>query len=129
MEDVELLMKNQHPKMGCGIDTINNKVVKHCHKELSEPMTMVINKSIMEHRVPTLYKKAKIVPLFKKGAANDCGNYRPVSLLPALSKILEKAVYNQLMQHLYRTNLLCPCLLYTSPSPRDLSTSRMPSSA
>ena len=49
-EDVELLMKNQQPKMSCGIDTINNKVVKHCHKELAEPMTMVINKSIMEHK-------------------------------------------------------------------------------
>ena len=52
-------------------------------------------------------KKARIVPLYKKGPANICGNYRPVSLLPSLSKILEKAICKQLMQHLYRADLLC----------------------
>ena len=95
-EEVEEIMKGQQPKMSCGIVTINNKVVKHCHKELSEPMTLVINKSIQEHFVPSTYKKAKIVPLFKKGAHNICGNYRTVSLLPSLSKILEKAICKKL---------------------------------
>ena len=47
-EEVGEIMKKQQPKMSCGIDTINNKIVKTCHKELMKPMTLVINKSIRE---------------------------------------------------------------------------------
>ena len=107
-EEVGEIMKKQQPKMSCGIDTINNKIVKTCHKELMKPMTLVINKSIKECYVPQTYKKAKIVPLYKKGAANECGNYRPVSLLSALSKILEKAICRQLMIYLSVQKVLCP---------------------
>ena len=70
-------------------------------------MTHIINKSIKEGKVPLLYKQARIIPLYKKGAANTCGNYRPVSLLSALSKILEKAVCGQLIRYLDDYNLLC----------------------
>ena len=108
VEEVSNIMKNQQRKMSTGIDSINNKIVKVCHEQLSYPMTLVINKSIEEQIVPTAYKKAKIVPLFKKGAANECGNYRPVSLLSALSKILEKAVCKQLMVQLGNNNAICP---------------------
>ena len=58
-------------------------------------MMMIINKSIESSMVPKLCKKARIIPLYKKGKADECGNYRPLSLLPALSKILEKASYMQ----------------------------------
>ena len=108
IEEVSNIMKNQQPKMSTGIDSINNKIVKVCHEQLSYPMTLVINKSIEEQIVPTAYKKAKIVPLFKKGAANECGNYRPVSLLSALSKILEKAICKQFMIQLGNNNSICP---------------------
>ena len=106
-ESVSNIMKGQQPKLSCGIDTINNKVVKTCSEELAKPMTIVINKSIRESKVPSLHKKARIIPLYKKGAANECGNYRPVSLLSALSKILEKAVCSQLMDFLSTSSILC----------------------
>jgi len=75
-EEVMNIMKHQQPKLSCGVDTINNKIVKQCHKELTEPMTIVINKSIQESRVAPAFKIARIIPLYKKGAANECGNYR-----------------------------------------------------
>ena len=135
-------MKNQQPKLSCGVDTINNRMVKSCCKELTKPMSMIIDLSISEATVPQKFKIARIIPLFKKGAANECGNYQPVSLLSALSKILEKAVCKQLMSYLESDRSLCnlvrvapdcnrsycedsfsgysgSCLLYTSPSPRD----------
>ena len=55
-------------------------------------MTMLINKSIEEGKVPLILKKEIIIPLYKKGPSNICGNYKPVSLLPSLSKNLEKAI-------------------------------------
>ena len=90
-EEVDCIMKNQQPKLSSGIDTINNKIVKMCHKELATPMSVIINKSMSQGKVPTHYKKALIKPLYKKGPSNICGNYRPVSLLPSLSKIMRYA--------------------------------------
>ena len=107
-EDVASIMKKQQPKLSTGVDQINNKIVKHCHIELAKPMTHIINLSIKQGKVPLLYKIARIIPLYKKGAANECGNYRPVSLLSALSKILEKAICRQIMTYFSVEKLLCP---------------------
>lgn len=45
-KDIESIIKNQKPKLSCGIDGINNRIVKECHKEFALPMTIIINKSI-----------------------------------------------------------------------------------
>ena len=99
-EYVGKIMSKQQPKLSCGLDTISNKVVKICSKELAVPMAIIIGHSIEEGYVPTKFKLARIIPLYKKGSADEFGNYRPVSLLSALSKILEKDVCKQLMQYL-----------------------------
>ena len=100
-------MKKQQPKLLTGVDDqINNKIVKHCQIELAKPMTYIINLSIKQGKVPLIYKIARIIPLYKKGAANKCDNYRPVSLLSALSKILKKAICCQLMSYLSVEKLL-----------------------
>ena len=59
-------MAGQKPKQSCCIDTINNKVVKLCNEELSKPMMIIINKSIVNSQVPDLFKLARIIPLYKK---------------------------------------------------------------
>ena len=106
-EEVMSIMKKQQPKLSSGIDTINNKIVKKCHRELAVPMTKIINLSMTTGKVPAHFKKALIKPLYKKGAANQRGNYRPVSLLPSLSKILEKAVCQQLNAYMEKNQTLC----------------------
>ena len=105
-EEVVKIMKNQKPKLSFGLDTINNKLVKIYHEELSEPMTTTINKSMESNYVPSLFKIARIIPLYKKNSANEFGNYRPVSLLSALSKILEKVVCQQMMKFFRDNDLL-----------------------
>ena len=50
-------------------------------------------------------KIAKVVPIFKSGDKKDPSNYRPISVLPALSKIFEKLVYNQLFDHFIDNNI------------------------
>ena len=105
---VEKLMKSQWPKLSCGLDSINNKVVKICVTELAKPMTHIINLSIQTGCMPRAFKVARIIPLYKKNAPDECGNYRPVTLLSALSKFLEKVICSQMMAYFHRTDLLCP---------------------
>ena len=62
--------------------------------------------SLQSGIVPSAWKKAKVVPLFKSGDKNNTDNYRPISVLPTLSKLLEKAVHNQLSQYLEGNDLL-----------------------
>ncbi len=69
-------------------------------------LTCIINTSIVTGVFPTSWKHALVVPLFKSGDSNDMNNYRPISLLPIVSKILEKIVAWQLMQFLEFDNLL-----------------------
>ena len=64
--EVEKIIRNQKPKLSCGIDTINNKIVKLCCRELAKPMTMIINKSIDEGKVAAAFKVARIIPLYKR---------------------------------------------------------------
>ena len=52
-------------------------------------------------------KLAKVIPVFKKGDQNNCNNYRPISVLPIFSKIVERIVYNRLYSFLSQNNILC----------------------
>lgn len=61
---------------------------------IADCVTHVINLSIETGAVPSEWKQAKIVPLFKSGNKDELDNYRPISILPILSKILEKAVFH-----------------------------------
>ena len=55
--------------------------------------------------VPSVWKQAKIIPIFKSGYREKAENYRPISVLPVLSKLLEKAVHDQLLRFLESNNL------------------------
>ena len=60
----------------------------------------------MSETVPSSFKEAKVIPLFKKGSTLDPGNYRPVSILNVMSKLLERAVHTQLTEYLNKRGLL-----------------------
>ena len=71
-------------------------------------MTTLINASLIYGRVPSEWKLACVNPLFKNGTANDMDNYRPISVLPTISKVLERVVYTQLYDFLAKEKLLSP---------------------
>ena len=89
-----------------GIDKISPIFLKDGANEIKGAITFIINLSIDTNSVPDEMKFAKVKPLFKKGSRLDAGNYRPVSILPIVSKILERAVYNQIVGYLDKNNLL-----------------------
>ena len=68
-------------------------------------ITHIINLSIETETVPDELKSAIVKPLFKKGSRLEVGNYRPVSLLCIISKVLERAIYVQLYDYLKSNQL------------------------
>ena len=73
---------------------------------IEKPVTFIINLSLQTGIVPTEWKVAKVLPLFKPGSTPEIDNYTPISILPILSKISEKKVHKQLVSHLESQNLL-----------------------
>ena len=65
-----------------------------------KPITALFNKSISTGVFPTILKIAKVVPIFKKGDIEEINNYRPIALLPTMSKIWEKLLNTQLQEKL-----------------------------
>ena len=70
------------------------------------PLTSIVNQSILDGEFPSQWKQAAVTPVLKKGSADQLNNFRPVSCLPAASKVLEIVVYNQLSEYLEANNLL-----------------------
>ena len=88
-----------------GLDGISSRFLKDGADAIVNPVLHVINLSITSEVVPIEFKKARVKPLFKKGSRLNVGNFRPVSILPVLSKVLERAVNSQLNDFLHRRNL------------------------
>ena len=83
-----------------GADNINNILLKKLKHSIALPLSNLINNSISSANVPNALKVAKVVPVFKNGKINELGNYRPISILPAISKIYEKVIYKRLYNFL-----------------------------
>ena len=89
-------------KKASGHDERSIKMLKICSPVLAEPLTDLINCSLDEYTFPDNMKIAQVVPIHKKNSLMDKSNYRPVSLLPVMSKVFERAIYVQLMDHFER---------------------------
>ena len=74
-------------------------MIKLCHKELTPALTKIINNSMSQCVFPSDLKKAEVIPLYKKKDHLLKENYRPVSILPTLSKIFEHQLSIQLQNH------------------------------
>ena len=105
-EDIRTLLSTLDINKSPGPDGIHSRVLKELHNELAEPLQIIFNKLMKEGRIPDVWKKAHVVPLFKKGKRSDPSNYRPVSLTSLVCKIMEKIVKKALIAHLEKNNLL-----------------------
>jgi hypothetical protein len=92
--DVEWILKDlMVNKSSFSHDNMSNKQIRFIAKQISFPLSHLINVSMEHNYIPNEWKLAKIVPLFKSGNNQHVTNYRPISLLPTLSKVLEKVVH------------------------------------
>ena len=106
--EIQMLINKSKSKT-CSLDKVPTKVYKMFPEELALPISYIVNHSLESATVPQCFKEALVTPVIKGfdlDPTQPC-NYRPISNLPFLSKILEKAVYLRLEDHL-TTNKLLP---------------------
>jgi len=82
------------------LNGVSLKLIKFVKYEVSVPLSHIFNISINTGIFPMALKCTRTVPVYKSGSRNLCDNYRPISLVPTLSKILEKIVATKLSNHL-----------------------------
>ena len=94
------------PSKATGLDGLSAKFLKLGSSVIATPVAKILNLSIATGICPDNFKKAKITPCFKKGDKSDMSNYRPISVLPLLSKLIEKHVAENLKSYLNKYDLL-----------------------
>ena len=109
LQEVSNIIHSLKPKNSSGYDDISNKLLKKLHPVILKPFTEVINRSLEEGIFPNDMKRSDTIPLHKRKEKFLTTNYRPISLLLTLSKILEKVVYKRTVKFLDKN-----CFIYNS---------------
>ena len=104
MEELKTLSKEKAP----GPDGMSPALLSACAEQLARPLCTLFMKSMKMGQLPQDWKKAIIVPIFKKGARSDPSNYRPVSLTSQACKVMERLVKKHIVRHLEDNDLLSP---------------------
>lgn len=106
VETIILTIKCLKNTNSVGSDGVPLKFIKDSLYVTAFYLTCIINTSIVTGIFPNSWKHALVVPLYKSGDSDDMNNYRPISLLPIVSKILEKIVAGQLVEFLESNKLM-----------------------
>lgn len=95
--DIIDLTRNLRNTFSSGYDDVPVTIIKECINEICYPISYIVNNSFLYGHFPDQLKVAMVTLLFKKGDRSVMGNYRPISILPALSKVFEAAMYSKLL--------------------------------
>ena len=104
----ELLIAFQTLKLnkGLGVEEISSNIVIKSMHYLITPLLHIFNLSLKQGIFPESFKTARVIPVFKSGDPSNVSNYRPISILPRFSKILERIMYNRLFSFLETNDIL-----------------------
>ncbi len=105
-EEIARLIRELAPKRSYDSNHISTWLLKQCFVHLLRPLEHLINLSFSSGTFPSSLKTAKVTPIFKKGDPFSVQNYRPISILPAFSKVFEKAYLIRIVNFLEKHNLL-----------------------
>ena len=102
------IIKNMKISQSKGHDGISSELVKLINNDISHCITLIINQSLTSGIFPDRLKIAKVTPIYKKGCKKSISNYRPISVLPVISKIFETVMHEQLTEHFVNNLLFNP---------------------
>ena len=104
----KLPLKTLKTNKAVGLDRISARLLKDSAECMVPILTRLFNWSLEPSTFPSIWKCGKLTALFKGGDRTDCNNYRPITVLPTISKILERAMHQQLYEVLSANELLTP---------------------
>ena len=102
INEILLLKVSKSP----GPDDIHPLMLIQLASSLAKPLAILFNTTLRTGKLPTDWKKAKVSPIFKKGAKNRAENYRPISLTSIVCKLMEKFIRQAIMDHLFTNKLI-----------------------
>ena len=102
------IIKNTKISTSKGHDRISSELLRLITNDISKCITVIINQSLTSGIFPNSLKIAKVTPIFKKENNKLITNYRPISVLPVISKIFETVIHEQLSEYFISNNLFCP---------------------
>ena len=105
-DELHLIKKSFKDGKAPGVDNIPISIIKKSIDVISDPLLSIINMSLLTGTFPDKLKIAKITPILKTGDPCLVQNYRPISMLPAFSKIFERIVYNRIFKFITDNNVL-----------------------
>ena len=105
--ELNKIIQNLPNKKSSGVDQISNILLKQIGESILLPLSIIINESMSSGVFPDLMKIAEVITLHKGKARDNGSNYRPISLLTTMSKVLEKVVYTRVYKFLTDTGQLC----------------------
>ena len=108
VDEVQKIIKSMARNKSPGIDKIPLRVIKDCLPGILPSVTSIINATFRSAQFPNVWKIAEVTPILKDGDQEIPNNYRPISLLPVLSKICERVAHNQLTSYLIANQRLSP---------------------
>lgn len=94
------------PKKSTGFDGISVKILQNHKKDILPFLVQFINQTFESGVFPDVLKIARVSPLYKAGDSENMNNYRPVSVLPSISKIIEKCMKKQILEFSSNNNLI-----------------------
>lgn len=106
MEDLDIAIKTIKKHKSPGYDEVNGDIMLDSYNELRDIIFHLCHKSLSTGIFPDNLKIAKVLPSFKAGDKSLLTNYRPISILPFFSKIIERVMYNKVYNHLVTNKLL-----------------------
>ena len=104
--EIESIIRAMPNETSYGHDSISNVILKTICEVVSLPLCRIFNQSILEGRFPDAMQIAEVIPLYKNKEMDAIINYRPISLLITMSKVLEKIVYKRTYSYLEKNNIL-----------------------
>ena len=107
-EEISELLHNLNPAKSTGLDGVSANMLKSTTTSIAASLTKLFNMSIATGCFPKDWKRARITPIFKSSDSSLPKNYRPISILPIVSKLLERHVHSLVFRHLLESHPVSP---------------------
>ena len=102
------VLNNLKTNKAVGLDKISARLLKDSSSVITPILTKLFNRSLISSTFPSTWKSGKVTALFKSGDQSNASNYRPITILPTIRKVLEKAVHSQVYRYLIDNKILAP---------------------